>query len=346
MIRNFNLKLRRTALAGLCALTTACGDMLFVDENADGRDDRDQDGGVEATSVEREPLTAKPVSGDWCGDGQNGHAFGSLYHWSTATLRWSFVRACPNAACGANRDGQNDACVAAQTPAEVAIAGAARAGLGNSPASTLTGNAALGGATWFTDVAGGDGARLRNAFIIYNGWAGARANGALTHAVPAVGSATYVAMANALAATYTWASDRDAIIRRISAVFDDTPPVGDQATLDEVRIRKQCKEWVDTRVQSVGRPSASYATYRTRPVTRRSDIVPGKAIIKTGDSHIAIIVGVARTPAGLIDHVTVIESNWANAFHNPAGALPWARQVTQRDIPLADLERLYVTVTL
>lgn len=324
---------------GVLGLLPGCADESFIDENSNEIDDRFEDGWQEAVAEARQRLSVGGgrVSGLYCGDGLNGHATGTLYRYARIDASrgtWSVERVCPNAKCGVNAAGTNDACIASPTALENSIVNNALAARGNSPASLMTGDAARGGATWLTDASGGDGAAMRLSIQRYHNWPGSRdAQGRPSRQRPP--AATLDSMKAALA-NYN-ATDRTSITDRIIAVYNGSVPATDQATLTYLGVRAQCKEWADRTVQTSGGTSRSYATYNTRQVARLSDYTAGKGVTWNNDRHIGIVTRVNRDAIGRLLSIEVTEANWGPGFSNPSGQLPWARTVGTRTIPAGSL---------
>jgi hypothetical protein len=181
--------------------------------------------------------------------------------------------------------------------------------------------------TWLTDAAGGDGLRMRTAIKRYIDW---------TRAPQPKVSQTEIErqMRNDFAATYD-SSQQYAFVARIKARTPIYPPyfIGpipyalpttDQAALDYLGIRRQCKEWVDTLVREAG--GRTY-TYAGAPVVSATSARPGMGFFKLDSSHAALIIDV-RWQNGTAVEFQLAEANMGGGWpKNPPGQVPWERTV-------------------
>jgi hypothetical protein len=161
-----------------------------------------------------------------------------------------------------------------------------------------------------TDVASGDGARIRTAFTAYHGWRSGNPGGT------PLSTATN-AMHNALSATYVNATHRTQLVNRIIAVYDDrlnrglpVVPQDDQQVLDFLGIRQQCVEWANASVAML-----AGGNYRGHGSTAISDVTQ------------------IRPGMGLSSGTHFMVSTWSD----PIGQRPWERSIGSREFNVAGL---------
>ena len=130
-------------------------------------------------------------------------------------------------------------------------------------------------------------------------------------------------------------TDASRIIDQIVARAVGVAPLTDQAALDMLQVRAQCKEAVDKIVRSGGGKSDLYAGYATGAVTKASDLTPGM-VLMNGTTHIMVITKVTRDAVGRLMSVDVRESNYESNWSRPPGAVPWQRKWTARTIPASN----------
>jgi len=189
------------------------------------------------------------------------------------------------------------------------------------------------GTPWLTDVAGGDGSRIRNAIVFFRNWVETAirdggGGGYATWSVqrPVAPQATRTLMSNALSANgglYD-ATRRTMLIERIRLTFAGIVPADDNATLALLGIRAQCKEFADRMVE-LGR--GTKRAYRTGAVPN-VDISPGMYAFINDSSHAAIIIAVKWGANGNVTSLRLAESNWGVGWQNPTGQVPWERTIT------------------
>ena len=219
---------------------------------------------------------------------------------------------------------------AAETAVQQAIVQRAQNQVGQaSPPSRL----AHSGGGWYTDVADGDGARMRTAFAAYHNWRAGNPGGTPPSTVTD-------AMHHALSATYTTATHRAQLVNRIIAVYEDrlnrnlpVVPQDDQQVLDFLGIRQQCVEWANA---SVAMPAGG--SYRSHGSTRVTDLTlvrPGMGL--SNGTHFMVITDVSWNAAGQPVQVRVAESNADSNWSNPVGQRPWERTIGSRAFNVAGL---------
>lgn len=199
-----------------------------------------------------------------------------------------------------------------------------------SPASRL----AHSGGSWQTDVADGDGQRIRNAFAVYGQWR--TLNPGANPPADVLGR-----MHNALSATYQHAGQRTELVNRIAATYDNRrarglapAPQDDQQVLDYLEIRQQCVEWANA---SVGMAAGgSYRGYNSPALSDVTQVRPGMAL-RHGTSHFMVITDVFWNTNGQPTRVRVAESNYGAAWSNPLGQRPWERTIGSREINVEGL---------
>jgi hypothetical protein len=209
-----------------------------------------------------------------------------------------------------------------ETSAQRNIVAAALRSVGQSSGQSMTNG------TWLTDVAGGDGARMRAAISRYNSWTGQRrisldqikAQMLTDFSSSAYGQAQKLALVNQIIDRYNAAA-------RLGPV---RLPNNDNETLYFLGIRKQCLEWAMTTAQSGGGGSRNYSS---PGVSDPSLFRPGMGLYKNDRSHAMIIADIRWDAAGRPVEFKVIESNWGTGWINPLGMVPWNRNVDARNIP-------------
>lgn len=194
-----------------------------------------------------------------------------------------------------------------------------------SPASML-------GTPWLTDVSanGGttDGIRLRNAINVFHQWVGTQGGytkWAALSPCPIPPALVLTPMSAALTASlplYQWsASSISSLQSRIQAKYRGAVLSTNQATLDFLAIRAQCKEFVDRMMALGGRKKAAYSAG-----VESNDIRPGMYAFKRDRSHAAVIQTVTFSSSG-VPSAKLVEANWASGWSNPRGGVPWERVV-------------------
>ncbi len=212
----------------------------------------------------------------------------------------------------------------AETSVQRAIVQRALSQVGQAaPASRL----AHDGGAWSTDVAGGDGIRIRSAFATYNTWR-QRNQGLPTNTV-------INSMHADLSDSYRNLTQRSELVNRIISTYEgrlsrgmSTVPQHDGEVLEFLGIRQQCVEWANASVAMVS--GGNYRGYTSSSVGSVSQTRPGMALVN-GTSHFMIITDVYWDANGNVSRVRVAESNYANDWSNPVGQRPWERTVTSRE---------------
>jgi hypothetical protein len=209
------------------------------------------------------------------------------------------------------------------TRVQQAIVNATRNASGPSPASHV--NFIWNGAIksgWLTDMAGGDGARIRTAINRYAAWRP-------THVFQPIPSTLITAMKNDVAATYR-GTDGINLVNQITYMYDlamitsmriVAPPQTDEQTLTFLGIRQQCKEWADMIVIKAG---GTQRPYGSGIQTSSANFRAGMGLFFPGIPHASIITDVIRNSNSSIQF-RIAESNWGTGWGNPSGMIPWNR---------------------
>ena len=270
-----------------------------------------------STSVNPRSTTAGNFSGFW---------------WKAGTYYWR-VRA--NTSAGGASAWSGFRTFTTGSTIQRAIVTAANNAVGNSPQSVT-------GSLWLTDMAGGDGNRIRTAITTFSTWVNNSAGGFNTwqRNRPAAPAATQTTMrANIICPRNTTTcltpysvADANNLIERIRLKFAGAVQNTDDTTLTLLGIRAQCKEFADRQVAA---GSGTKKAYTAAGIGNLQDVTPGMYEFKTDSSHSAIINAVKWDNAGNVTNVRVTESNWGNGWTNPGGQVPWSRTVTStREIPM------------
>jgi hypothetical protein len=196
------------------------------------------------------------------------------------------------------------------------------------------------GQVWLTDVAGGDGIRMRAAIADYDTFVRKGGNLAKVRATMMqrfAGSNYGPAQVNQLC---------DHIIAEYTARSVHGCPVipqTDQQTLDFLDIRKQCLEWADSiAMASGGRPK----NYGSAGVANPADFRPGMLLMRTDASHTMIILDIAWSAQGQPLAFKVAEANASQmVWQNPLGQVPWQRTATSGRIVNFDPRLLRIVST-
>lgn len=164
-------------------------------------------------------------------------------------------------------------------------------------------------AVYLTDIAYGDGQRIRDAMAVYKDR-------------NQVDNATTRRMMGAELDSYTNTHTKNLLVDRIIDTYSVPLPVTEQETLDRLGIQKQCLEWaVSTAIagggSAVGYSGSSVSTHLVRP---------GMGFYN-GNSHAALIIDVKSDANGVPTHVKVAEANYGNGWTNPGGQVAWERTV-------------------
>lgn len=185
---------------------------------------------------------------------------------------------------------------------------------------------------WGVDTDGGDGQRMRSGIQIYHTWFWSRRT--ITRAQ------VRSQMVSAMGTTYT-STQRGQIADRVMQQYDlraargpFTIPANDRDTMTFLAIRKQCREWVSTKVlANAGSPRA----YNTGVVSSPANYRPGMGLYK-GTSHAMIITDIYWDRNGNPTRFRVAEANYGTGWtQNPPGMVPWLRTVgVGREIKTSD----------
>lgn len=181
-----------------------------------------------------------------------------------------------------------------------------------------------GAASWLTDIAGGDGARMRNAIRIYDAW---YRDPNKTKTLAQI----QTDMRGAFSGSAYSSASKDLLVQHITSVYPTAGaiPTDDEATLRYLQIRKQCLEWAMTVALQAGGKTKTYGASSVGI----GSVLPGMGYYNKG-VHAMLIVDINWDAAGNPVQFKVVESNWPSAgmtkWTNPAGAVPWERVVGSR----------------
>jgi len=198
----------------------------------------------------------------------------------------------------------------------------------NSANGQLSGKSIIG-VKWATDIAGGDGDRMRKAINIYDTWVKDKKK---TKNITQIKSD----MIAAFNGSQYNNNCKNTLVSKIISVYDSKKnsnslsiPTTDQATLDFLGIQKQCLEWAETIAQSCG---GKINGYDGKEITDQSKFRPGMGLYKTDRSHAMIIIDIEWDKNGKPINFKVAESNWSSGWTNPKGAIPWERKINNTRI--------------
>lgn len=191
-----------------------------------------------------------------------------------------------------------------ETAAQKRIVTSARAEAGKASGQSSVGSGHL------TDIAGGDGAKMRAAINIHHEWK--KKPG--TKTLEEIKKEMRAAFKNSAYET----AQINALVDRIIEVYNPkTIPASDSAVLGYLGIRRQCHEWADY----IGGKGD------TKPLKDIKDVRPGMGyFIPKPNEHAMIITGVLWKDDVPVSF-KVAEANWASGWANPKGAVPWKRTV-------------------
>jgi hypothetical protein len=192
---------------------------------------------------------------------------------------------------------------------------------------------------WLTDVAGGDGARMRDAISIYDIWK--RDNSTRKKTLDQIRKAMVIAFSGS---NYK-DPQKTKLVDRIIFLYDGgstVVPTDDGRTLQYMGIRKQCLEWAMTTAINSGGTARNYQN--TGSAVSKDNVRPGMGYYvylidkKTGNrvgGHAMIIIDTKYDSGGQLTHLKVAESNWGSGWSNPPGQIPWERIIRDpvREIP-------------
>lgn len=300
-----------------------------------GTDGAGGDTGDSTAEVHSALSTTYPDGFDYCGDGTLGTVNGNLYHKSAG--KYVFLQSC-GGGCAVNQSGVSDACVALGPWPSDALLNIARAKVGSaSIPSVITASPT---ASWSTDAAGGTGQDIIDATQYFATWRKSNPTASVPQSVKNAMAARIDALAcgSSTSPTAMSSADRASIVARIIAVYAGTVPSTPQGALDLIGARAQCKETVDRWVRDAKLTSQNYSTYLANGWLKKySDIRPGNIAIWKNSAHIAVVIAVTRDATGVLQSITVSESNWASGFSCPGGALPWARVIGTHTVLRSDI---------
>ena len=198
------------------------------------------------------------------------------------------------------------------------------AGGASGPSYVLTPSG--GAAPWQTDIAGGDGTRMRTAITRYYNWywANPSTRGTL--------SSIKTAMIGDFSTSAYDQARKQALVDEIVRVYNlyvsnnnglrVQPPTTDQATLGFLGIRKQCLEWANSISLANGGGARAYGA---ASVANAADHRPGMMYRNSSSTHAAIIVEIKIVSN--VRQYRLAEANWGTGWINPngmvRGSAPW-----------------------
>jgi hypothetical protein len=205
----------------------------------------------------------------------------------------------------------------AETAVQRRIVQAASAANGQSSGQSMTTG------PWLTDIASGDGERMRRALVRWANFVTGRTRG-LT-------AAQVKEQMKGELTTYD-AARRQMLVDRMVERWNfwsgftgpmpfTMPPHDDPQVLAFMGIRKQCLEWVDTVAQNAGGRALNYSAAAVSAANVRA----GMGLFNVG-VHAMIIVDV-EWRGGVAVRFKVAEANWGSGWMNPNGQVPWQRTV-------------------
>jgi hypothetical protein len=212
----------------------------------------------------------------------------------------------------------------ATTPVQRNIVASALGKVGGSSGQSSTLDPGGRAASWLTDIAGGDGARMRSAIKIYDAWYRAPTK---TKTLAQIQDE----MRGSFSGTAYSSASKDLLVQHITSVYPTAGalPTDDEGTLRYLQIRKQCLEWAMTVALQAGGKAKTYGASSVGI----SNVVPGMGYYNKG-SHAMLIVDINWDATGNPVQFKVVESNWPSAgmtkWTNPAGEVPWERVVDAR----------------
>ena len=190
---------------------------------------------------------------------------------------------------------------------------------GSSGLSTVIGS--LG---WLTDIAGGDGQRMRNAITMYHNWRiGTLYSGYTDEQIRTL-------MITAFAGSGYQALHQGQLVDRIIDVYNNTIPQNDEETLQYLGICKQCLEWAMTIASEAGGRNINYLDAPQFSVAN-VDVRPGMGYYHLSH-HAMIIIDIYHDNKGNPIQLKVAESNYGTEWSNPIGQIPWQREISTRDV--------------
>lgn len=210
----------------------------------------------------------------------------------------------------------------ADTAVRRSIVSRANQALGGSSGASKVTAPSGSSTTWQTDIAGGDGQRMRNAISDFHTWT---RNGAGNQAT------IRQQMLQRFAGSDYSSTSKNLLLDRIISRYQSNPsvPSNDQRTLDFMGIRKQCLEWaVTTGIEAGGNAIG----YDAPAVASANQYRPGMGLFKTNRTHAALLIDIMWSSNGTPTRYKIAESNWGSGWNNPDGMVPWERKVTQREL--------------
>lgn len=194
---------------------------------------------------------------------------------------------------------------------------------------------------WFTDVYGGDGARMRFAINDYKNFYWAAPLNKNLAPPPAV----VTLMKSRFAGSAYNATSQDLFVQQIVSRYKlysannpfvcVQPPTTNQATLNFLDLRPQCLEFAASVGLACGGKARNYGSTGLPAAQHR----PGMMLTQFvgGGQHATIILAISWGNGVPISY-RVAESNWGTGWSNPAGAIPWQRTIAgNRWVPAANV---------
>jgi hypothetical protein len=213
-----------------------------------------------------------------------------------------------------------------ETQLQRSIVSVAKGRVGQSPGISIS--TPTGG--WQTDTADRDGEKMRKAIDHYRAWYYSQSNRSNLTPIKTqmfndfAGSAYGTDQKNKLV---------NRIIERCNLAIQRGPflaPRDDNQTLAFLDVRMQCLEWAMTTARNCGGIYKSYSNTKNAPKVPMQSIRPGMGLYRPDIPHAMIIIDIRWDTNGNPAEFEVAESNWANGWSNPKGAIPWERMVQRR----------------
>jgi len=174
---------------------------------------------------------------------------------------------------------------------------------------------------WLTDTANNDGARMRDAIIIYRDWREDNPEEPLPEDIR-----------NSMLAAFSdsdyLSAQKEALVDQIVNVHDGTVPTTDNETLQYMNVQRQCLEWAMFIANQAGGKRVNYGCSRQHSAIN-DNVRPGMGLYNI-DIHAMIIIDVYYDAQGDPINVRVAEANNGPddlGWQNPPGQTPWERAV-------------------
>jgi len=201
---------------------------------------------------------------------------------------------------------------------------------------------------WYTDTDNNDGIRMRNAINIYGKWRIRNAENTKHKEISDRMKAEFPNYCEWPDTCYSGPT-QDLLVGKIIELVNDrikkenlkewVDIENDDQTLEFLGIQKQCKEWVDTTVNSTTLAKCKeYRQFDVDVEVVKMGMGYGYLFPDGSGYHAMIITNVeyekdsSKQNYGKAIQLTVAESNWGSGWTNPGGAVPWERIITTRPI--------------